>query len=129
MTKAPATAPGMLPSPPTTAAANTDSMVAVPVSGSIAVSSPISIPPNPASPMPRNVTSRATVRAFMPFSAASDGLSATARIILPVRVKPRNRNSAAIATAAQPAFAACCGPIESRSPAAPNRQSRNTGSS
>ncbi len=50
--------PGTLPSPPTTAAAKIDSMARNPVSGSIVVSSPISMPPSPASPMPANETMR-----------------------------------------------------------------------
>ena len=119
----------MLPKPPTTAAANTESITLKPVSGSIEVSSPINMPPKPASPMPRKLASRATNPESIPFSAASAGLSATARIILPVRVKPRNRNSTAMAAAAQAASAACCGPRLKRSPGGPKCQSRSTGRS
>ena len=58
-----------------------------PISGSMVVSRPISMPPRPASPMATNDTRRATMSALMPLMAASIGLSATARMALPVRVK------------------------------------------
>ena len=64
------------------------------------VSSPSSTPPTPASPMATKVVSRATRSVSIPLTDASVGLSATARMALPVRVKARNRNTAAMATTA-----------------------------
>ena len=83
------------------------------------------MPPMPASPMPTKLTRRATISALMPLMPASVGLSATARMALPVRVKARKRNSAAMATTAMTRFSTCCGPMRSaaRLPVAPERES------
>ena len=126
-TTAPSTAPGMLPSPPTTAAAKTGRMARKPVSGSTEVSSAISIPPIPARPIPSAFARCATRSASIPLIPASTGLSATARMVLPVRVKARKRNSAAITATAMPAFQSCCGPMRRKAKPRSNRQSRATG--
>ena len=73
--------------------ANTDRMARNPSNGSIEVSSPSSMPPMPASPMPAKLMSRATRSGSMPLRLAKVGLSATARIALPVRVKARKANT------------------------------------
>ena len=113
----------MLPSPPTTAAANTDKMERNPVSGSMVVSRPISIPPKPARPMPTKLTSLLIMSALIPLMLASIGLSATARIALPVRVNARKQNSMTMAAAATARFCTCCGPTRID----PKRQSRSIG--
>ena len=59
----------------------------------------------------------------MPLESASIGLSATARIALPVMVSARKTNSIAIATAAMIAFSTCCGPTCRK----PKLQSRRSG--
>ena len=124
-TSAPTTAPGTLPSPPTTAAAKIERIARKPVSGSIVVSRPSSMPPSPASPMPTNDTVRAMVSPLMPLMPASVGLSATARIALPARVKARKAKIAAVTASAIARFSTCCGPT--RRPA--KRQSRMSGRS
>ena len=73
--------------------------------------------------MPTKLTSLLIMSALMPLMLASIGLSATARIALPVRVKVRKQNSAAIATAAIARFCTCCGPTRID----PKRQSRSIG--
>jgi hypothetical protein len=108
--KAPITAPGIEPSPPSTAAAKTDSRIRAPASGSIEVSTASSTPPTPESPAPRNSVVMATTCGSMPLSRARSTLSATARIALPKRVKRRKAKTAAMTRAASTMFSICCGP-------------------
>ncbi len=88
-------------------------------------SSPISMPPIPARPIAVNETMRPTRAASMPLMSASTGLSATARIVLPVRVKVRKAKTAAITATEIARFSTCCGPMRTR----PKRQSRWMGRS
>ncbi len=125
MAMAPATAPGIEPSPPSTAAAKIDSTSRVPVSGSTEVSSPTSMPPIPASPAPTITVTTATRTGSTPRSSARSRLSATARIARPVRLKRRKAQSSAMLASARPKFCNCCGPTRN----APKRQSRSNGSS
>ena len=54
------------------------------------------MPPTPTSPMPTKLASVATRSGRMPFSAASSGLSAEARMALPMRVKASAANTSSI---------------------------------
>ncbi len=81
----------------------------VPVSGSIELSSPSSMPPTPTSPMPTKLAIMAIRSGRMPLSAASSGLSAEARMALPIRVKAKAANTASIRASANAMVSSCCG--------------------
>ena len=115
----------MLPRPPTTAAAKIGRMKRKPVSGSIEVPSPSSMPPAPTSPIAMKTVSRPTQTGSIPFNSARVGLSATARIALPIRVNFSAAKTAVMMIRASTKFWTCCGPT--RIPA--TRQSRTRGRS
>ena len=67
------------------------------------------MPPTPIRPMPMKLAIIATRAGRMPFSAASSGLSAEARIALPIRVKASAANTSSMIASATPMVSVCCG--------------------
>jgi hypothetical protein len=84
-TIAPNTAPGRLPSPPTTAAIKAF-RVKMPIWGQTVYLMPNSTPPNPADEPAKKNTNATTISGLMPIRLATRMLYDVARMALPIRV-------------------------------------------
>ncbi len=102
MIRLPMRAPVAEPRPPRVTAANISSRMSKPIEKLTCCASPNSTPARPARAAPTAHTSRITRSTSMPDAAASDGLSATARVALPMRVPTSAHRTSAIASTATP---------------------------